>query len=63
MNLAYNMNQENTCDLEIDEERTSDRSRESKTSERKVRRNNYAQKSRPSVHSGIHRRRNKRFGT
>lgn len=65
MNLAYNRYQDNLRDQEQDDaggfERDS-KSRENQNRQRKSRRNNYAQKSRPAVHSGMHRRRNKRFG-
>ena len=63
MNLAYNLYQENLRELEIEVEASGEKSRDSQIREKKTRRNSYAQRSRPTVHSGIHRRRNKRFGT
>lgn len=62
MNLAYNRYQENLRDLENEAEAAGDKGRDDQPRAKKVRRNSYAQRSRPVVHSGIHRRRNKRFG-
>ena len=55
MNLAYNLFQEQDRDYQRDEERVGLEKLP------RVRRNNYARASRPAVHNGIHRRRNKRF--
>jgi hypothetical protein len=56
MNMA-NQYQEQDFDYQLDTHRRADKVKESARS----RRAQYARSSRPAVHNGIHRRRNKRF--
>jgi hypothetical protein len=62
MNYAYSYQDSRDDDDDDDSLDRNSTSRELPKRQRKSRRNSYAQKSRPAVHSGIHRRRNKRFG-
>jgi hypothetical protein len=56
MNLAYNLYQDQDREYQRDEDRAGVEKIP------RTRRANYARASRPAVHNGIHRRRNKRLG-
>jgi hypothetical protein len=56
MNLANSYNQENELDYQVEPERRS--GKDKTVRDRKMQ---YSRSTRPAVHNGIHRRRNKRF--